>query len=68
MEQRIKDVICPQCKEKFILRWEDYTDYKERIEAEGKAAEITLVVRSCPSGGIYDVSIKCPYCNYEEEL
>lgn len=28
----------------------------------------TLVIRSCPSGGIYDVLIRCPFCNYEEPL
>jgi len=29
---------------------------------------ITLVLRGCPSGGIYDVSIECPYCDYVEDL
>ena len=28
----------------------------------------TLMLRGCPSGGIYDVAISCPHCDYEEEL
>ena len=28
----------------------------------------TLRVRGCPSGGIYDVSIECPTCDYTEPL
>ena len=53
----LSNVICPQCNKSFRLTW----DY-----ALDKPA--TLVIRSCPSGGIYDVSINCPYCNYEEPL
>ena len=53
----LKNVTCPQCKEKFILIWNDYSDTPE-----------TLKLRGCPSGGIYDVSIKCPHCDYEEPL
>jgi ssDNA-binding Zn-finger/Zn-ribbon topoisomerase 1 len=55
--EAIKDVTCPQCKKDFKLKWN--SSYDEVA---------TLVIRSCPSGGIYDVSISCPHCNYEEEL
>jgi DNA-directed RNA polymerase subunit RPC12/RpoP len=55
----LKNQKCPQCKEWFKLVWNDYsTD-------EGKQS---LIMRGCPSGGIYDVYIKCPNCSYEEEL
>ena len=53
----LKNVICPQCKRPFKLTWNDYSDIQE-----------TLILRGCPSGGIYDVSIHCPYCDYEEDL
>ena len=56
-ERRLKDMVCPQCKKEFILRWKDYAD-----------ESTTLVIRGCPSGGIYDVSICCPHCDYEEAL
>lgn len=56
-ERRIADVVCLQCKEPFRLCWNDYGDQR-----------VTLAIRGCPSGGIYDVSINCPHCNYEEEL
>lgn len=56
-DKAIKYVQCPQCRKKFILSWDDGTYSIE-----------TLIMRGCPSGGIYDVSIHCPYCNYEEEL
>lgn len=55
--ERLKDQICPQCKRQFILCWDDYGDKRQ-----------TLFLRSCPSGGIYDASIRCPNCNYEEAL
>lgn len=55
---RLQDMICPQCKANFILGgWEDHGDHIT-----------TLVIRGCPSGGIYDVRISCPFCDYEEEL
>jgi hypothetical protein len=54
---RLADVICPQCKRLFRLTWNDYSDTPE-----------TLHMRSCPSGGIYNVTIACPHCDYEEEL
>lgn len=53
----LKNVICPQCEKKFRLMWNDYHN-----------APQTLIIRGCPSGGVYDVSIRCPHCNYEEEL
>jgi len=55
---RLRDVICPQCKKAFRLTWNDYSTNRPT----------TLCIRSCPSGGIYDVSIACPHCDYEEEL
>jgi len=53
----LKHVICPQCKKGFKLTWNDYEDTPQ-----------TLILRGCPSGGIYDVSIHCCYCDYEEDL
>lgn len=48
---------CPQCHRQFRLTWNDYSDRPQ-----------TLLMRGCPSGGIYDVSIQCPHCKYEEDL
>lgn len=56
-EPRLKDMECPQCRKAFVLIWNDYSDKRQ-----------TLFMRGCPSGGIYDVAIKCPHCNYEEPL
>ena len=52
-------VECPQCRKTFRLIWNDYSfgDTKQ-----------TLSPSSCPSGGIYDMKVSCPYCDYEEEL
>ena len=55
--ERLRDVTCPQCKKPFELNWNDYSDRKQ-----------TLILRGCPSGGIYDVSIECPHCDYHEDL
>lgn len=57
IETRLRDVTCPQCRNEFELRWNDYSDKPQ-----------TLLLRGCPSGGIYDVRISCPHCDYEEEL
>ena len=57
VERRLKDVVCPQCKQPFTLVWTDYSD-----------RPTTLRLRGCPSGGIYSVGISCPHCDYEEEL
>jgi len=56
-ERRLRDMNCPQCRQPFELNWNDYNDRPQ-----------TLILRSCPSGGIYDVSIACPHCDYTEEL
>lgn len=55
---RIRDVFCPQCKKDFILSFQE--------EYYGERLKTTLAVRSCPSGGVYSVEIRCPHCNYEE--
>lgn len=57
MPEDLKNVECPQCKEGFKLTYDGYKDSPQ-----------TLIIRSCPSGGIYDVLIKCPHCDYEESL
>jgi DNA-directed RNA polymerase subunit RPC12/RpoP len=57
MSEELKDMVCPQCKKRFILAWNDWRDKPQ-----------TLMIRGCPSGGIYDVAISCPHCNYEEQL
>ena len=53
----LKHMICPQCGVGFTLKWDDYGEDRT-----------TLLIRGCPSGGIYDVSIHCPWCDYEEDL
>ena len=65
-EKEIKNVICPQCKKKFILCWDDY--YYDEKTKQYETRDCALIIHSCPSGGIYMVAIKCPYCGYEEEL
>jgi len=57
--QAIKDVACPQCRKDFVLRWSESWKNDEKV---------TLVIRGCPSGGVYDVRICCPHCDYEEPL
>lgn len=57
IDKRIKDVTCPQCNKVFEL---SFSNYNGKFE--------TLDVRSCPSWGVYDVSIKCPHCDYVESL
>lgn len=54
--EKANHVLCPQCKRRFVLRWAEYD------------RPCTLIIRNCPSGGIYDVSLRCPYCDYEEPL
>ena len=51
--RKIAEQVCPQCGKQFELNWDDFG---------------TLKVRSCPSGGVYDVTIECPNCDYEEPL
>ncbi len=58
-ERRLKDMACPQCRKKFTLR---------RRDSWRNPEPTTLIIRDCPSGGVYDVQIKCPHCYYEEEL
>ena len=55
--KRLSDVVCPQCRTPFRLIWNDYADFQQ-----------TLDIRDCPSGGVYDVTIRCPHCDYREEL
>lgn len=57
-ERRLRDMVCPQCKEEFELAWQGYFDNKP----------MTLILQGCPSGGIYNIYISCPHCSYEEEL
>lgn len=54
-------VRCPQCKKKFNLKWKDWDD--EYIDQKP-----TIAIYSCPSGGVYNVKLRCSYCDYEEEL
>ena len=62
----LKHVVCPQCRESFVLRWEEYT--MAELSTSDYERPITLLIRGCPSGGVYDVSIHCPHCDYEEDL
>ncbi len=61
---RVKDVVCPQCKRPFLLVWSDYASRT----GSPQPTPYTLSVRSCPSGGVYDVSVECPHCDYTEPL
>ena len=61
-ERAIRDVRCPQCGKPFRLTWNDYTNIGPDYLPQ------TLIFRDCPSGGVYDVRIKCPHCTYEEDL
>lgn len=54
-EETLREVTCPQCGKWFVLTWGEY-------------GRVSLAMRGCPSGGIYDVRIRCPHCDYEEEL
>jgi hypothetical protein len=69
--ERLADVTCPQCRRAFRLCWDDIAEWREHAP-EGERYVVhqrtTLVIRSCPSGGVYDVRIDCPHCDYEEEL
>lgn len=59
--KRIRDVRCPQCGWFFELNWNDYGNLNvERPQ--------TLFVRDCPSGGVYDVHVECPKCDYREDF
>jgi hypothetical protein len=61
LNRDLRHVLCPQCRKPFKLRWND--DY-----IDGVFLPNTLIIRGCPSGGIYDVHIACPHCTYEESL
>jgi hypothetical protein len=50
-------IVCPQCGGRFNLLWGDGVGY-----------DTILQISSRPSGGIYEVSIDCPYCDYQEEV
>jgi hypothetical protein len=63
-ESRLRDAVCPQCRKPFYLNWNDYT----HINGKYVDAKQTLIMRGCPSGGIYMVFIECPHCDYVEEL
>jgi hypothetical protein len=66
--EKLSQTVCPQCRRPFILTWNDYSYNHETLEFNSGKQGATLVMRGCDSGGIYDVSIHCPHCNYEEGL
>lgn len=59
-DKELRDMTCPECGKAFRLLWDE-----ENFRSTGP---VTLQIRSCPSGGIYDVRISCPHCEYEEQL
>ena len=61
--EKLAHLICPQCHKPFVLTWQD-----EITKTVNSGEKSTLGIRSCPSGGVYDVSIRCPHCDYEEPL
>ncbi len=48
-------VICNKCKHEFALNY----------DGEGIS---TIEVRWCLSGGVYELSIKCPACKNEKDV
>lgn len=64
---KLSQMVCPQCKRPFVLTWNDYS-YDEQTKTVNSGTRSTLVLRGCPSGGLYDVLIACPHCDYQEEL
>ena len=73
-EDRVRDVVCPQCSKPFRLCWNDYTTVDPDLQFETRDSgrpthhPETLRISDCPSGGVYNVAVHCPHCNYEEEL
>lgn len=65
---KLSEMVCPQCRKPFILTWNDYS-YDERTKRFNSGDRgSTLEMRGCDSGGIYDVAIACPHCDYREGL
>jgi hypothetical protein len=64
MERLYWDDFLPTYPEKLSLeeRWKRIDEDKIRL----KAGEIEI--SSCPSGGIYNVEVKCPKCGGEIEI
>ena len=65
-KNRLRKMTCPQCKKPFVLNWEGdgYADH----DGKWVKQQNSLRLRGCPSGGIYDVYIECPHCDYREDL
>jgi len=53
-----RHVMCPLCLKDFLVVWNDYS---HRL-----GDKITLRIDDYTSGGVYDVRISCPHCDYEE--
>jgi len=47
---------------KLLQQFENY------MRAERLCVESTIKFKGCPSGGIYDIFIKYPHCDHEEQL
>lgn len=55
--RRLRDVICPQCKQAFRLTYDDDPDIPRTMAFSGDQ-----------DYGIWYAQIVCPHCDYEEEL
>ena len=42
--------------------------YRIEYDAYGVERPMTLIVKSCESGGIYDIYVKCPFCGYRGDI
>ena len=76
-------ITCPKCGEWFRLTFDDNQTSRSEdnpkqlkhsdgvpglIQPRDHLGSATLRIRSCPSGGVYDVSIYCPYCGHSDDL
>jgi DNA-directed RNA polymerase subunit RPC12/RpoP len=53
----LANVVCPTCAKQFRLVYGDFA-----------YDEVTLYIAISEGGNVYSVRIRCPHCDYEEEL
>jgi hypothetical protein len=53
--------VCARCEKRFKLTAED--PYPER-----KPDTAYMEIRSCESGGVYGVTVACPFCEHQHSL
>lgn len=57
IEEEVPKITCACCGRQYTLAWESWGQ-----------APVTVFILSCVSGGIYEVYLQCPHCNYRIEL